>query len=336
MFTCVGRRVELVRAFRDAGTRLRVRLEIHGTDTNRLAPALYHVDRAHLVPPIARRSYISDLLRLVEKNRIDLLVPTIDTELPKLADARERFADRGCTVLVSSPGVIAIGRDKLLTHIFLTGTGIDTPTTWPASQVLARRRHRFPCQIKPRYGSASLGNYRVDDLEALRFWARRVPDPVVQEFVPGTEYTLDVYAGLDGRVRCVVPRERLDVRSGEVQKARVVKQPELIDVGRRVVQSLGEVVGVVTVQVIRQSTGRIRVIEINPRFGGGAPLAIRAGADFPRWLMMERLGDRPRIVPDGYRDGLYMLRYDQSVFVESPDPRNGRFARPAGRLPSPP
>jgi carbamoyl-phosphate synthase large subunit len=317
LLSCIGRRVELAEAFRAAGRELGIRLELHGTDTSPLAPAIHHVDRAHLVKPVSHRRYIHDLIKLATRNHIDLIVPTIDTDLPKLADARDRFARLGCRVIVSSPEVIAIGRDKLLTHVFLTGAGIETPLTWPAQQVLRRRRRRFPCQIKPRYGSAGHGNYRVDDAEALGFWARRVPDPVVQEFVPGDEYTLDVYAGLDGRARCVVPRRRLEVRAGEVQKAQIVKDARLIGIGRRVVDAMGECVGVITVQVIREPSGRIRVIEINPRFGGGAPLSIRAGADFPRWLLAEHLGRRPRILMDGYRDGLYMLRYDQSVFVDS-------------------
>ncbi len=320
LLSCIGRRVELAQAFRSAGKRLGVRLELHGTDASRLAPAMHHVDRAHLVVPIARRRYVPDLLALVERCRIDLLVPTIDTELPKLARARDRFAERGCTALVCSPEVIAIGRDKLKTFSALSSAGIDTPATRPAAEVLARRRHRFPYQIKPRYGSAGLGNYRVDDVESLRFWSRRVPEPVVQEFVAGEEFTLDVYAGLDGRVRCVVPRQRLEVRSGEVQKARVVKDRRLLDLGRRVVESLGDCVGVITVQCIRAARGRLRVIEVNPRFGGGAPLAIHAGADFPRWLMAERLGRTTRVRLDGYRDGVHMLRYDQSVFLERGTP----------------
>lgn len=316
LLSCIGRRVELAQAFAEAGRRLGIRLERHATDVSPLAPGMYHVQRAHLVKPINHHRYIPDLLDLVAANRIDLLVPTIDTELPKLAAARDRFADRGCIALISSPNVIATGRDKILTYERLSAAGIDTPRTWLAAEVLKRRRHRFPYQIKPRYGSAGKGNRRIDDVPSLRHWAERVPEPVVQEFVPGDEFTLDVYAGLNGRVRCVVPRQRLEVRDGEVQKARIVKDDALIEIGRRVVESLGDCIGLITVQCIRTPRGRIRVIEINPRFGGGAPLAIRAGADFPRWLMAERLGRRPHIGPNAYRDGMVMLRYDQSVFLE--------------------
>ncbi len=317
LLTCVGRRVELVQAFRDAGRRLGVRLEVHGTDTTDLAPAIHFVDRAHRVVPISRRDYIGCLLKLVEREHIDVLIPTIDTELPKLAEARQRFADIGCRAVVSSPEVIAIGRDKLLTHLFLKVHHIDAPETWPAVHVLRQKRHAFPYQIKPRHGSAGKGNIRVDDVDSLRYWVKRVPEPIVQEFIAGTEYTLDVYVGGNGRVRCVVPRERLEVRSGEVQKARVVKDPKLIELGLTVGRSLTGALGVITVQCIRSADKRIRVIEINPRLGGGAPLAIRAGADFPRWILAEHLGRNVRIALDGYRDGLHMLRYDQSVFMSS-------------------
>ncbi len=315
LLSCVGRRVELAQAFRNAAKRLGIRLELHGTDMSELAPGMHHVDRSHIVRPIAHRRYIVDLVELCRENHIHLLVPTIDTELLRLAHARWRFDAIGCTAVVSSPEVVSIGRDKLLTFEALRRADIDTPKTWPTDEAMARKRHRFPYQIKPRYGSAGLGNHRVDDLEQLRFWSKRVPDSVLQEFVPGDEFTLDVYAELDGRVRCVVPRQRLEVRSGEVQKARVVKDPALVETGKRVVEAIGDCLGVITVQCIRTVRGRIRVIEINPRFGGGAPLAIHAGADFPRWLMAECLGRRPKITFDGYKDGVIMLRYDQSVFL---------------------
>jgi carbamoyl-phosphate synthase large subunit len=114
----------------------------------------------------------------------------------------------------------------------------------------------------------------------------------------------------------VVPRKRLEVRRGEVSKGIISKDARVIAVGNRVVDVLGECRGVVTVQCMLTPESRVRVIEINPRFGGGVPLAIEAGADLPRWLMAEHLERPVTIDPLGYRDGLAMLRYDQSVFVD--------------------
>jgi carbamoyl-phosphate synthase large subunit len=177
--------------------------------------------------------------------------------------------------------------------------------------------------MKPRYGSAAVGNFVIHGLDELRTLGRRVQDALVQEFVAGAEHTLDVYCGFDGRPRCVVPRKRLEVRNGEVSKSLIVKNTRIMAVGKQVAEALGECRGVVTVQCMLMPNGRIRVIEINPRFGGGAPLAIHAGADFPKWMLQETMGLKPRIAPSAFRDDVVMLRFDDAVFV----PRASQLAR---------
>ncbi len=314
LFTCVGRRVELVNGFRRAADNLAIKLEVHGADATRLSPAMHLVDKGHIVPGITTGGYIEALIELVRRARIELLVPLIDPELPLLAAAVERFADVGCLALVSSESVVQTCTDKLATFELLRRSGIDTPKTWPWGDAVKRKKHRFPLFLKPRAGSAGMGNYTVRTVDELRTFGRRVPDAIVQEFVDGAEHTLDVYTGFDGRPRCVVPRKRIEVRTGEVSKGLIVKDPAIMAVGKQVAQALGGCRGVVTVQCIVTPKGRIRVIEINPRFGGGAPLSIHAGADFPKWILAEFVGKRVRINPTGFRNDIAMLRYDESVF----------------------
>ncbi len=328
LFTCIGRRVELLSAFRRAGTDLGIDLQVHGADASRLSPALYHVDKAHIVPPLSDRRYIKTLVDLARKSKIELLVPLIDTELSLLASAVDRFAEVGCRALVSSPSVVQVCRDKIATYRALKAAGIDTPATWTWGEAVKRKRHRFPYFLKPRAGSAAMGNYRVNNREELQAFGKCVTDPIVQEFVDGEEHTLDVYTGFDGRPRCVVPRKRLEVRTGEVSKALVVKDPAIMAAGRSVAQMLAECCGVITVQCMVAKgpakpglPRRIRVIEINPRFGGGVPLAIHAGADFPKWILSELLGKKPRINPTGFRADIAMLRFDDSVFVPNASER---------------
>jgi len=315
LFTCVGRRVELVNAFRRAAERLDVELEIHGADANRFSPALYHVDVVHIVPAISSGRYVDALTRVVQRAAIDLLVPLIDPELPLVAEAVDRFAELGCCALVSSPSVIKTCQDKLASYRALKEAGIETPKTWPWAQAVTRKRHPFPLFLKPRVGSAAMGNYVVRNLDELKTFGRRVPDAIVQEFVDGAEHTLDIYTGFDGRPRCAVPRKRIEVRTGEVSKGLIVKDPAIMAVGTRVAEMLGACRGVITVQCIVAPRRKIRVIEVNPRFGGGAPLSIHAGADFPRWILAGLLGRRVRIKPTAFRDDVAMLRYDESVFV---------------------
>lgn len=305
-----------MQAFREAGASLRLPLEIHAADASWYAPAMHMADVATIIPSVAASNYISSLLSLVCKHRIDMLIPLIDTDLPKLSTARDRFQKIGCLAVISSAKVVGLCRDKLKTWQFLKDAGIDTPDTWTLDEALRRRKHAFPYFLKPREGSASKGSFKIRSLDELKTLGRRVPDAIVQEFVPGVEHTLDVYTGLDGLPRCVVPRRRLEVRGGEVVKAVVVKDHAMIDAGCQIACALQECRGVITIQLIHTPEGHLRVIEVNPRFGGGVPLAIHAGADFPKWLLQTAIGSEPVVRFDDYQDDAVMLRYDQSVFTK--------------------
>ncbi len=319
LFSCAGRRVELITAFIRAARSLHLKSTIHCADAQPRFAAAHVADKSHQIPPAHSDEYIPRLLEVVQQAKIDLLIPLLDLELQKLADARGKFRRQGCHVLVSSPQVVNTCQDKLATFEFLARHGIDTPQTWLTHHLADLPDHRFPYFFKPRAGSASQGSRPVCDLDELRLMARHHPDAIVQEFVEGVEHTLDIYTGFDGIPRCVVPRQRIEVRGGEVTRARTVCHPGIMQVGAEVVKALRECVGLITIQVILTPDGRIRVIEINPRFGGGVPLAIKAGANFPKWLLMEWLGRTPSIRFDGFRNGLVMLRYHQSFFEHASD-----------------
>ena len=321
--------MELLQAFRAAARRLDVELRLIGSDTTSTAPALNCVDEPVLVPPIHDDGYIPALVETVRKHNVDALIPTIDTDLLPVSKHRDAFQEAGCIPLIATPQVINICRDKVLTYGFLAENNIDTPETFTPEQINALPEQRFPYFIKPRYGSASLAVQKIEDELDLEYYLRKVGEPIVQEYVEGLEHTLDVYVGLDGVPRCVVPRARWQVRGGEVCKGIVVKDRRIMDAGKRVVEALGPSVrGLVTLQCIVTADRRIRFIEINPRFGGGAPLGIAAGADYPAWLIQELCGQTPEIDFDGFRHGLCMLRYDWSVFVPLDGNLTPRITKP--------
>ena len=330
LFTCAGRRVALISAFVRAGRSLGLDVVVETADAEPQTAAGCLADRAHHVPAVRSPTYIPTLLDIARKRKIDLVFPLLDLELPKLARARPIFAQAGTQVVISSPRVIRRCRDKLALFAFFTREGIEMPATWTPDEVMPRRRHRFPYFLKPRRGSAGEGNYLIRNLDDLQALVPRVPDPIIQEFIPGPEFTLDVYTGFDGRPRCAVPRRRLEVRGGEVTKARTVKDDRIIRAGFQVAETLAECRGVITVQLILTPGGDLRVIEVNPRFGGGAPLAVYAGANLPRWLLAEWMGRQPRIRPDHFRDGVTMLRYHESFVREGASTRRVRAGRRGG------
>lgn len=329
LFSCVGRRVELLQAFRAAAARRGVALRIVGTDVTLTAPAMHCVDEPILVPAFHDPGYIPALLEIVERERPAALVPTIDLDLPILSQRRDEFDSRGCVAVICDAETVAECRDKRRTHALLKRLGVDCPDTCGVEEALARPDMPFPCFLKPKGGSASKSAMRIETRADLEYHGARVENAMVQELVEGVEHTLDIYVGLTGEPRCVVPRRRWQVRGGEVNKGVAVKDPRIMNDGRTLAQRLAgdaakaadgttrprSLRGILTVQCIVTREGRIRFIEINPRFGGGAPLSIAAGADLPGWLMDEVMGETPQIAFDGFTHGMCMLRYDWSVFV---------------------
>ena len=318
LFTCIGRRVSLLNSFRTSARQLKRSVRFFGTDINELSPALQLCDKKLLVKPISHPAYIPELLEIVRENRIGLLIPTIDTDLALLAENKARFAKLGCRVVISEPGVIHICQDKRKTYNFLTKNGFDTPVTISVAAALSKKRLNWPCFLKPWDGYASRGNAVVNNRKELLFFAKRIPNTIVQEFIKGTEYTCDVYVDFNMKVRCVVPRKRIAIRAGEVSKGQVVKNPRIMSEAARLVETLGAGPGVITLQLFLTEDGKVKFIEINPRFGGGVPLSIKAGANFPKWILQELLGKKPRIRFDGFKDRLVMLRYDSEVWLEKP------------------
>jgi len=318
LFTCVGRRVSLVNSFRRAARELKINLTVLGTDTTQFSSALQLCDKKFLVKPTVHAGYIKQLLSIVKANRVKLLVPTVDLDLKLLARNKPKFAALDCLVLVSAPGVVNICQDKRKAYRFLRKNGFDTPVTMSIQTALSKAKLDWPCFLKPWDGYASRGNVVVNNRKELLFFATRIPNVICQEFIRGTEHTCDVYVDFGLKVRCVVPRRRIEVRAGEVSKGQAVKHPYIMSEAAKLVEKLGAGPGVITLQLFLTKNDRVRFIEINPRFGGGAPLSIKAGANFPKWILQELLGRKVNIRFDGFKDKLIMLRYDSEVWLERP------------------
>jgi len=315
LFTCIGRRVSLLNSFRRAARQLKIALSLLGTDTTELSSALQLCDKGFTVKPTTHADYIKQLLRIVRTNKVKLLVPTVDLDLKLLAQDKPKFAAMGCRVLVSTPDVVDICQDKRKTCLFLLKNGFDTPITMSVRSALSKRKLNWPCFLKPWDGYASRGNAVVNNRKELSFFAKRIPNAICQEFISGTEHTCDVYVDFGMKVRCVVPRRRIEVRAGEVSKGQVVKHPRIMSEAARLVETLGAGPGVITLQLFLTGDDKVKFIEINPRFGGGVPLSIKAGANFPKWILQESLGEKTNIRFNGFKDNLIMLRYDGEVWL---------------------
>lgn len=318
LISSAGRRYALLQNHRHALEALGLRGEVLAADASRLSAAALAADRSFVVPRCKAPDFIPAMLELCRSQAVSLLVPTIDTELPMLAEHRDDFAAVGTTVAVSAPDVVAIGGDKDRTHAWLVGAGFPTVRQAHAREAIEdRSTWPFPFLVKPKGGSSSIGVAIVRDEEALRA-ACRGGDYIAQSIAPGIEYTVDILAGRSGECRCTVPRRRLEVRAGEVSKAVTVRHPLVEDLARKICQALPGAYGALNLQVFHdERTQELSVIELNPRFGGGFPLAQEAGARYPQWIIEEILGLPSTASPAGWRSGLVMVRYDAAVFADA-------------------
>jgi len=317
LFTCIGRRVSLLNSFKKAANELKLNCRFFGTETTELSSALQLCDKKFIVKSVNHQHYIKQLLQIVKQNNVKLLVPTVDLDLQILSENKEKFAAAGCTVLVSKPQAVHICQDKRETSKFLVKNGFDTPVTMSVKQSLSKKNLKYPLFLKPWDGYASRGNTVVKNRQELAFYTKKIPNCIVQEYIRGQEFTCDVYVDFDLQARCVVPRKRLEIRAGEVSKSKVSKNSKIIRQTAELVRKLGAGPGVITVQLILTKDEKIKFIEINPRFGGGAPLSIKAGANFPKWILAHFISKKPQIKLDGFENNLTMLRYDAEVWVKN-------------------
>ena len=316
LVSSAGRRVELLRAFREALADLGLEGRVLAADRSWYSSAGHSADAHFAVPSCDRPEFVPRMVELCAEQHVDLVVPTIDTELPVLAAARDEFAAVGATIAVSAPAVVEIAGDKVATHSWLTAHGFPTVRQSTLAEVRAGGRcWPFPLVVKPRFGSAAKGVAVVTDAKELDV-AARAGEVVVQTVAEGDEYTVDALVDRAGRWVCAVPRRRLEVRAGEVAKAVTVHSPVLERLAAEICEALPGAYGALAIQVFAgEGFTDPTVIELNARFGGGFPLSRQAGADFPRWILEEIVGLPSSAHADGWRDGLVMLRYDAAVFV---------------------
>lgn len=316
LFTSIGRRVELLQAFKNGSEKLATPLTIIGTDISDSAPALFFCDKQRIVCHINNPDYIPSLLLICEQEKVDCLIPTIDTDLLLLAENKSKFEAIGTKVLISSVDKVRLCRDKRLTSDYFISLGLNAPKAYSSVEEFENCNGMFPAFIKPLDGSSSIDAYKVNDIATLKTYADKIKEYVIQSFISGIEYTIDIFCDYEGNPVFITPRERLAVRSGEVLKTKITQDDQMISEMNTLINDF-KPCGQITVQLIREEvTGKDYYIEINPRFGGGAPLSIKAGADSAEAVIKMLDGKRLSYKSHAALDGAIYSRFDQSICVK--------------------
>jgi carbamoyl-phosphate synthase large subunit len=308
LFTCAGRRNYLINYFKHE---LKKRGKVLAADMQLSAPALVDADQAFQVPSIYALDYIETLVGIIKENEVGLIISLNDLELPVLSKHRATLEQFGAKLIVSSESVIDISFDKKKTEEFLTEIGLKSPRTLIdfglAKEAVKRGELQFPLVLKPRWGSASIGIEFPEDAEEmeLAYWllTKRLKKTIlaeaskedvdrailIQEKLPGQEYGMDILNDFEGNYVGTFVRKKLAMRSGETDKAISVIDKRFEFIGKTISQNLRHI-GNLDCDVF-EVDGKLYVLEMNPRFGGGYPFSHEAGANTALAYVGWMLGD---------------------------------------------
>lgn len=254
---------------------------------------------------------VNDICRICQEKEISIILPFVDGAIEVAARCRELLPD--VFVPVVEPGLASLMFDKIEAAKLFKEAKLPIPRTYSALNA------EMPAIAKPRHGSASRGIkifHDIDDLMHLE----NLKEYLVQEYIEkNREYTVDCYVSQEGEILVTIPRLRIEVMGGEVTRTRTVANPMLMDLSREVLSHFG-FRGPVTLQFLEDlNNGKYRLMEINPRLGGGVICSIFAGAPITDYILLESLGSNVHPTNDWSADTL-MARYQKEViFYNSPE-----------------
>lgn len=315
LITSAGQRVSLVKSFQKELSKIYDQAKVFTADSNPiLAPACHISDGYFTLPRVTDKNYISFLIETCLENNIKMIIPTIDTELVILSTNILEFEENNIHLIVSDLSFIKKCRDKRKTNQLFLSYGIDVPKQFDCNNLV------FPVFVKPYDGSRSKGifiAFSPDDIKEEHLENNKL---MFMEYISNEEYdefTVDCYYDKKSILRCVVPRKRILVRAGEVNKG-VTKNNIIVSEFQKKLAELKGARGCLTIQVFLHKTKDIiKGIEINPRFGGGYPLTYLSEANYTKWIIDEYLLDKEVTDFNDWKKDLLMLRYDAEVLVEN-------------------
>lgn len=308
-----GRRTKLVeyfvREFKGQGN-------VVATDCSEYAPALYRADKFYIVPRIDTPNYIDTILNICKKESIKGIFSLIDPELELLITHQDKFDKIGVKVISSSKEVTNICFDKYKMYEFCVENNINTVRTFidvkEVIELVEKNELNLPLFVKPRYGSASLGISKITCIDDLPLLLEKNDDLIIQEFMSGQEYGVDVYVDyISKEVVSIFIKKKLVMRAGETDKSISVKDEKLLKMIEEFVVKLN-VQGQCDIDVFEKDSDYY-ISEVNPRFGGGYPHAYECGCNFPKNILNNLLGDKNKKEIGSYSDNVVMMKCDNLI-----------------------
>ncbi|MCI6995616.1 MAG: ATP-grasp domain-containing protein [Eubacterium sp.] len=316
-------------------------IRLIGADMNDDATMLEMVDAYYPVPRGDDPTYVDVLLDICKKENVDVLLPIMSVELEILAQNRERFKEIGTIVSVSEIKALEIANDKLKLLNYMKEQGM-TCAAFKSVATLEELKEAayemgYPTQkvcVKTTHGSGSRGfrildaaqskldrfmhekpnssSVSLEEMVEILSSAEYLPDMIVMEYLPGTEYTVDLLAD-KGTVLYNCARRSTNMDNSIMLDGIIDCNPEVLAICKGVVEKLG-LDGNIGFDVKTRADGTPIIMECNPRITAGIPMFKAAGINLPYLCVKMLLGeDLPKVE---LKDGMKMKRRWMEMYCE--------------------
>lgn len=286
------------------------------SDVDDLDPARFSVDKFCKLPPSDESDFFSKLSDLVQAEQINLIIPWNDKDILNLNKVRHELSDLGVKLALPDIERVNLFNDKFLTTKWAKDNDIPYPETLllEKSDKYEAVKLKFPVVVKPRFGQGSLGVETLNNHNEFMTWQKsRNEDFLVQEFIGGTEYTVDMCQS-GNHIVFLSPRKRIKVRGGECLISKIEESSLISKLALKISQKVN-LSGIYNFQVITNGKD-ISLIEFNPRFGGGSDLTIEAGGNIPKYLIEIYLREKEFSDKVQVKNNLIMSRYFSAEFFD--------------------
>ncbi|GAA1637465.1 ATP-grasp domain-containing protein [Actinoplanes couchii] len=308
--------VAVIRALQAAGE------HVLALDANPDAVGLRLAGRHAVVPRADHPAYAETLLAVVAEHRPVALIGTVAEEYGVLSPLAGALAGLGVRTWLPDPDAADLCLDKVAFATTMHAAGVPHPATaWTAATA---GQVPGPWVVKPARGRGSRDVVLVDDPAELAHAFASVPDAIVQTRLAGREFTADALVARDGTLVACVPRWRDETRGGISVRGTTF---ESLAVTELVTATLAAVrhTGPANVQGFLNEHGEATVVEVNPRFSGGLPLTLAAGADVVGTYLTGILDPFTPLGSLGFQPGVRMSRHFAELYYTAdgtpvPDP----------------
>ena len=280
LFTNSGRRTYMINFTKEIP-----KTKIYITDTNKYVPTFFLKGVKKFILPEVKKNkkkYLNKLVELVKKLKIKILIPLSDHDLILLAENKKLFNMSGCKVIVSESNFIKNCLDKKKMYFYCKKNNINVPESFFSR---GTKKYKFPLIKKKIFGSGSVGiqtiHKKIELLKNFNF-----NNFFLQKKIDGKEFGVDILNDTKKNFFSICIKKKLLMRSGETDRSVLIENKNIYNFAKKIL-NIFKHTGNLDCDIIQDKNGKLFLIDINPRFGGGYPSTHLAGFNYLKYILTD-------------------------------------------------